>query len=66
MKKNKVAKSLLEVWEWKKSAYREVEDLPTEEAIIKRITDSVKTTEIIGLSLWKKPVEKLKPQHSAV
>ena len=66
MKKNKVAKSLLEVWEWKNLAYREVKDLPLEEAIKKRISDSLKITEMMGFTLWRKPVEKLNPQYSRV
>ncbi|MBI4723318.1 MAG: hypothetical protein HY769_10075 [Candidatus Stahlbacteria bacterium] len=61
MKKSKVSKSLLEVWEWKDLAYKEVETLPIEEAIKKRISDSLKATKIMGFTLHRKPVEKIIP-----
>jgi hypothetical protein len=45
---NKDSKWLTEVWKWKEIAYGEVENLPLDEAIEKRLLESLKTTADAG------------------
>lgn len=47
--KNKDSKALLEVWEWKEKAYQEVEHLPIDQALKKRLDDSLQTVSQLGL-----------------
>lgn len=48
---NKVSKALQEVWDMKEACYQEIKDLPLEEALRKRIEDSLKTTKELGFKL---------------
>ena len=43
--------ALREVWAWKAQAAHEVEDLPTDEAIKKRLEDALHTTRTLGIPL---------------
>jgi len=45
----KESKAMLEVREWKAAAWRTVAHLPLREAIQKRLADSAKTAERLGL-----------------
>lgn len=45
------SKSLHEVWEWKEKAVREVEHLPTADAIKKRLEDALQTVRELGIPL---------------
>ena len=47
----KESKAMKEVWAWKDACYLEVAHLPLEAALSKRIKDSKKTLESIGLHL---------------
>ncbi|NUM37062.1 MAG: hypothetical protein HUU50_21175 [Candidatus Brocadiae bacterium] len=49
----KESKSLLDVYEWKESAYQEVANLPLDEALEKRIEDSMKMAKKLGFSIKK-------------
>lgn len=53
-KKNNISKALLEVWEWKESAYKEVKGFDLTSAIRKRIMDSISTTHHLGFKSIKK------------
>jgi hypothetical protein len=50
MKKIKDAKALREVWEWKEKAYREVEGLELDEALKRRIQDSLETSRKLNIT----------------
>lgn len=56
MKKSKISKALLEVWQWKEKCYSEVKDLPIDKAIKKRINDSYKTIRKLELKLSPPPI----------
>ena len=56
MKKSKISKALLEVWQWKEKCYSEVKNLPIEKAIEKRIEDLYKTVKRMGFKLSPVPV----------
>jgi len=56
MKKSKISKALLEVWQWKDECYNEVKNLPIEKAIEKRIEDSYKTVKRMGFKLSPMPI----------
>jgi hypothetical protein len=43
--------ALREVWAWKAQAAQEVEDLPTDEAVRKRLEDALQTTRTLGIPL---------------
>ena len=47
----KESKAMKEVWAWKDACYREVAHLPLEAALLKRIKDSKKTMESLGVHL---------------
>jgi hypothetical protein len=49
MSEVKESNAMLEVREWKAAAWRSVAHLPLREAIRKRLADSAKTTERLGL-----------------
>ena len=49
----KESKSLLEVWELKEMAYKEVEKLEIDKAINERLLKSIKTVNELGLSTNK-------------
>lgn len=53
MKKIKTSKSLMEVWEWKEDAFKEVMNLDIDVAIKKRLETSLKTTKAMGFHLSK-------------
>jgi hypothetical protein len=42
-RKTKESKALNEIWEWKENAYRKVAHLDLDEALNKRLDDSIKT-----------------------
>jgi len=60
MNKEKAPKSLLDVWEWKESAYQEVADLLLEQALEKRIRDSTRLTKQLGFVL--SPPSRIQPK----
>jgi len=43
------SQALCDVWKWKELAYHEVEHLSIEEALKKRLTDSLQTVNRLGL-----------------
>ena len=49
--------ALLEVWTWKEQACQEVADLPIEQALKKRLDDSLKTVQQLGLTVSIKRTE---------
>ena len=49
----KESKSLLEVWELKEMAYKEVEKLEIDNALSERLLKSIKTVNELGLSTNK-------------
>ena len=53
MKKIKTSRSLMEVWEWKDDAYKEVMNLDIDVAIKKRLETSLETTKAMGFHLSK-------------
>lgn len=53
MKKIKASRSLMDVWEWKDDAYKEVMNLDIDIAIKKRLETSLKTTKALGFHLSK-------------
>ncbi len=53
MKKSKVPKTLIEVWRCKEEAYKEVENLPIETAIERRIDDSIRMTKKLKFIMVK-------------
>lgn len=54
MQKSKISEALLEVWKWKEQAAREVQRLPIQKALQKRMHDSLITAQKLGFSLNKK------------
>lgn len=53
MRKNE-SKALQEVWQWKDESYEEVKHLPTDQAVRKRLTDSIRSVRVLGLRMTKK------------
>ena len=53
MKKIKASRSLVEVWEWKEDAFKEVMNLDIDTAIKKRLETSLKTSKEMGFYLHK-------------
>lgn len=49
MRKSKISKAQIEVWEWKELAFEEVSHLPIRDALRKRILDSMESVEKLGL-----------------
>ncbi len=49
--KEKEPRALRDVWEWKDRAYKEVEHLPTDQALKKRLQDSLQTVRQLGLPM---------------
>jgi len=49
----KESKSLLEVWEWKEKAFKEVENLELKQALKERIKSSIRTSQKIGFKVLK-------------
>jgi hypothetical protein len=52
--KDKDSKALREVWEWKEKAYKEVEHLTIDQALKKRLKDSLQTVHQLGLPVSNK------------
>lgn len=48
-----VSSALKEVWEWKDAAWKEVEHLPIDKALEKRIIDANDTVKKLGLKTVK-------------
>jgi hypothetical protein len=59
MKENE-SKALQQVWEWKDRAYKEVEHLSTDQALKKRLEDSLQTVYQLELPVSDKVKEQLK------
>jgi predicted XRE-type DNA-binding protein len=49
----KESKSLLEVWEWKEKAFKEVENLELKQALKERIKNSILTAQRKGFKVIK-------------
>jgi len=56
------SKALRDVWEWKDDAYHDVEHLPTDEAIRRRLHDSLLRVKELGLPLSHKFDEMIAPR----
>ena len=52
--KNNVSQALIEVWNWKDQAYHEVEQLPIEQALRKRLEDSLRLVRQLGMTVSDK------------
>jgi hypothetical protein len=46
-------KALLEVWEWKEKAFKEVENLELKQALKERLKSSVRTSQKFGFKVHK-------------
>lgn len=53
MKTSKISKALLEVWDWKESAYKEVKNFDRETALRKRLETSLQTAHRLGFEPTK-------------
>jgi hypothetical protein len=49
MKKIEESKALLEVWDWKESAYRKVAHLDLDAALKKRLADCIQTAKELNI-----------------
>ncbi len=54
----KTLQALLDVWTWKEQAYQEVEHLPIEHAIRKRLEDSLRSVRQLGMTVSVKGEER--------